>query len=123
MNTNNPILPKGFEALQPFVGHWAKPTASERARSRSTSLEHDRKAFYASAKDLLDPALKYLDTKPLNRLDQSDQCLMHLMLGFAHCAQAVEVQREQEDNHARLRQGLTITQASADQHPLYIKKD
>lgn len=112
----NTALPAGFETVEPFVGHWAKPVAAERARSRSTSTEAERNAFYAATKDLLTPALTHLDAKPFTGFDSKDQTLMLVLLGFAHCAQAVEVQMEKESEHADLRRTLSIVRAPADQH-------
>jgi hypothetical protein len=116
MSVQDTTLPAGFETLQPFVAHWARPVAAERAQSRSASTAAERKAFYATAKDLLAPALAYLDAKPFAAFDGKDKNLMHLLLGFAHCAQAVEVQMDNEAEHAGLRQTLSIVRASADQN-------
>lgn len=116
MNAPDTALPAGFETLEAFVPHWARPVAAERARSRSTSAEGERQAFYAATKDLLAPALVHLDAKSFAEFDRKDQNLMLLILGFAHCAQAVEVQMEKESAHAGLRQNLSIVRAPADRY-------
>ena len=114
MSTLNKLLPPGFDALEPFAETWAIAGAANRAKSRSGSNEADRNTFYQAAKDLLAPALEYLDQKLLKTLDEQEQRLMKLVLCFAHIAQAVEVQEDNEATHARLREALTITRASAD---------
>ena len=107
-------LPSGFEVLEPFVDSWAIDGAINRARRRSASNEQEQIAFYSVAKDLLDPALTYLDQRSLNSFTDQEQRLMNLVLSFAHIAQAVEVQQSNEAAHAKLRESLTITCASAD---------
>ena len=110
----NSRLPQGFETLEPFVDGWAIAGAQNRADRRTVSSEQERTTFYAAAKDLLVPALSYLDQRPLKQFDDQEQRLMNLMLSFAHVAQAVEVQAEQEGAHAQLRRYLEITRATAD---------
>jgi len=115
MSTESTGLPKGFEALSPFVESWAANTAAGRADCRQRSSEEQRQAFYAAAGPLVPGALDYLDSKPLAALDDTDRRLMHLVLGFAHVAMAVELQREEEPQHARDRHYLRITRAPADE--------
>lgn len=107
-------LPAGFEALEPFVGEWALAGAQQRYQRRIDSTEAERLAFYAVGRGLLEPALARLDRKPLDAFDDEEQRLMLVLLAFGHVAQAVEVHKEQEAAHARLRRGLTISRASAD---------
>ena len=107
-------LPAGFEALQPFAARWAASSAAERDRLRAESSEAERIAFYRAGKDLLAPALASLDRRPLAELDDREQCLLNLMLGFAHVAIAVEVQGDLEAQRAQARRHLRITRASAD---------
>lgn len=114
MKSGDALLPAGFGALEPFVETWSVAGAANRARRRTTSSAEQRQAFYETARTLLAPALTYLDAKPLDALDEQDQRLMNLMLCFAHVAQAIEVQGDDEARHAILRETLTITQASAD---------
>jgi hypothetical protein len=107
-------LPTGFEALEPFVERFAASTTAERAARRSASTDEERQSFFQAAKDLVPAALDYLDTKPLDQFDESEQRLMNLALGFAHVALAVEVQGPDETRHAELRQHMRITRSPAD---------
>jgi len=109
------LLPAGFEALAPFLEFWAVDTAAGRARCRDVSDEPARVAFYNAARELVPAALTLLDAKPLSQLDEGEQRLMKLILSFAHVALAVELQREEEPKHARMRPYMRITRAPADQ--------
>jgi hypothetical protein len=108
-------LPAGFETLAPFVRFWAVDTAPERARCRDLSDEAGRADFYRAASELVPKALDYLDAKPLGDFDAREQRLMKLVLSFAHVSMAVELQREQEPQHAKDRPSMRITKATADQ--------
>jgi hypothetical protein len=107
-------LPAGFEALEPFVSAWAAPTAAERSRLRLASCAADREAFFEAAKDLIAPALAVLDRKRRDQFDATEQRLMDLVLAFAHVAQAVEIQAEDEPKHARNSRAMRITRAPSD---------
>lgn len=115
MNPTARFLPPDFAALAPFVEFWAADTAAERAHCRDISDDAGRTAFYNAAVDLVPQALAYLDARPLNQLDGSEQRLMKLVLSFAHVALAVELHREEESKHARARPYMRITRAPADQ--------
>jgi hypothetical protein len=114
MNATERLLPADFAALAPFVEFWAADTAAARAHCRDTSDEAGRTAFYNAAVDLVPQALAWLDARPLNELDESEQRLMKLVLSFAHVALAVELHREEEPQHARNRPYMRITRAPAD---------
>jgi hypothetical protein len=109
-------LPSGFEALEPFVDAWAVAGAANRAQTRLASSETDRESFYAVAKDLLAPALTFLDKKKLAEFDEKERRLMNLMLSLAHVSLAVEQQRDHEARHGLSARYLTITRAPSDQH-------
>jgi hypothetical protein len=115
MSTSTSALPAGFADLAPFVDFWAADTAAGRADCRQRSDEQQRQAFYAAASPLIPRALDYLDSRPLAGLDDSEQCLMNLVLSFAHLAMAVELHKEEEPKHARNRHYLRITRAPADE--------
>lgn len=117
MSEQPTTLPRGFEALCPFVESWAASSAAGRAECRQVRTEADRKSFYQAAHPLLPEALQYLDSKSLATLDESEQRLMHLVLSFAHVAMAEELHREKEAEHARDRHFLHITRAPADEAP------
>jgi hypothetical protein len=108
-------LPAGFEALTPYVRFWAVDTAAERARCRDLADEASRGEFYRVTSELAPKALDYLDAKPLGQFDEGEQRLMKLLLTFAHVSMAVELQREQEAQHAKDRPSMRITRATADQ--------
>jgi len=107
-------LPPGFETLEPYVASWALVGAPNRAHRRTHSTAQERADFYNAVQPLLVPALAYLDARPLKDLDETEQRLMTLLLGFAHAAQAVEVQAENELTHAKQRHLLKISRAVAD---------
>jgi hypothetical protein len=115
MNATAESLPVGFTALAPFVEFWAADTAAGRAHCRDISDEAGRAAFYNVAVELVPQALAYLDTRQLHQFDDSEQRLMKLVLSFAHVALAVELHREEEYKHARVRPYMLITRAPADQ--------
>jgi len=114
MSATDTSLPPGFAALEPFVSAWAIAGANDRLRARLSSREADRVAFFDVAKDLLAPALGYLDKKPLAGLNDQDQRLLRLLLSMAHIALAVEIQGDDEPMHAEGARYLTITRAMSD---------
>lgn len=107
-------LPKGFEALEPFIADWEAPTSAERAARRDASTPEAREAFYAAALPLLEAALTHLDARPLAEHDAPDRTLMQLMLSLAHIALAVETQQQDEAKHTPLRREMRITRTPAD---------
>jgi hypothetical protein len=106
-------LPEGFAALEPFAATWAMSGSAARAAQRGGSTAAEREAFYAAAKDLLIPALAYLDGKPLAAFTAQDGRLMDLMLALAHVALAVEGLGDDEPRHATMRQHMHITRTPA----------
>ena len=114
MNKPSQRLPAGFEALEPFIDFWAVDTSAERSHCRDISDEASRRQFYDAAIGLIPQALDYLDTKPLNEFDESEQRLMKLALSFAHVSMAVELQKEVEPEHAAWRPFMQITRSTAD---------
>ena|SRR6266540_6858322 len=114
MSPANSQLPPGFGALEPYAASWALAGAPNRAHRRTHSTEQERADFYDAVQPLLVPALAYLDARPLKELDEKEQRLMTLLLGFAHVAQAVEVQGQNEATHAKQRHLLKISRAVAD---------
>ena len=117
MSAATPVLPAGFEALEPFVERWSSGCANDRARLRRERSETERKAFFDPVSDFVDRALQLLDAKPFPELDAAKQRLMNLLLAFAHVALAVEMQAEREPMHAAMSQHLPITRAVADVAP------
>jgi hypothetical protein len=107
-------LPAGFEALEPFAAAWAVEGSAKRLQRRLESEAPERLAFYEAAKELVVPALAYLDGKRLDHFTARERCLMNMMLTLAHIAMAVEVQREDEAKHAQLRKYIRIIHTPAD---------
>lgn len=93
---------------------WALSGAVSRATRRDLSSDAERADFYDAAMRVLPAALDHLDRKPLRELDASETRLMNLMLSLCHVALAVEMQRDDEAQHAQRRQYLRITRASSD---------
>ncbi|MEW9856553.1 hypothetical protein [Novosphingobium sp. M1R2S20] len=107
-------LPAGFETLEPFVDRWAATTCAARSERRSQSTAEERSTFFDAAAPLLDPALAYLDTRPLPELTPADKRLLNLMLSLGHVQMAVEVHREMEPEHAAARASMEITRSVTD---------
>lgn len=107
-------LPAGFEALEPFVERFALATTAERAERRTDSTPAEREAFYQAGKDLIAPALDYLDSRPLDALTPQEQTLMNLALAYAHVVLAVEIQGPDEPRHAELRKTMRIVRSPSD---------
>jgi hypothetical protein len=108
-------LPTGFEALEPFVKRWAIGGTAARDALRGSSSAQERQAFYAAAQPLLAAALDYLDARPIQQFDDKETRLMELMLSLAHIAIAVEIQQEDEPQHALARAHMRITRSPADE--------
>ena len=107
-------LPRGFEALEPFITVWAKASAGERDGLRTTQSAEARQSYYDAMNPLIGHALDRLDTKSLAEHDAAERQLMQLTLTYAHIATAVEVQGPDEAKHATGRSRLPITRATAD---------
>lgn len=107
-------LPQGYEALEPFVAHWAVAGSAERACLRADSTAEEREAFFAAAAPLMEGALDLLDRRPLADHDAREQRLMQLMLALAHVAMAVEIQGKDEPKGSPWRGRMRITRAPAD---------
>lgn len=114
MSGSDTTLPAGFEALEPFVAHWALDTAEKRHRARLASSEPERVAFFEAAKDLLAPGLDHLDKTPLAAFSPEQRQLMNLLLSLAHVSLAVEQQGEDEPKHAADARFMTITRAPSE---------
>ncbi|MET0240622.1 MAG: hypothetical protein ABW184_12080 [Sphingobium sp.] len=108
------LLPTEFAALEPFAVQWDGETAAARASLRDMADAVMATAFHAAVQPLVNPALAFLDATPLAEHDDQQRRLLRLLLAFAHVAMAVEVQQEDEPDHARLRKHMRITSAPAD---------
>lgn len=107
-------LPDDFACLEDFAPHWTGETAAARAHLRDSATEGAALAFYNALQPLVEPALAFLDRKPLSDHNEKERLLMRLLLSFAHVAMAIEVQRDDEPEHAKLRKYMRLTHAPAD---------
>lgn len=107
-------LPKGYEVLEPFVDQWAVAGTANRALCRDESTPAQRNAFFETTKGLVPQALAQLDAKPLAQHDAQEQCLMNLLMSFAHVTHAVEMLGDGEPRHAQFRKEMRITRSPAD---------
>ena len=108
------LLSSAYAALEPFAADWALPTTAERAAKRGSSTEAERQAFYDAVMPVAAQALSELDGRPLASLDASEKRLLDLLLAFSHVSLAVELQRDDEAQHAVFRQRMRITASPAD---------
>jgi hypothetical protein len=108
------LLPPAYAALEPFAVDWALATTAERAAKRGISTEAERQALYAAVMPVAAQALSELDGKPLASLDAREKRLLDLLLSFSHVSLAVELQRDDEPQHAVFRQRMRLTASPAD---------
>lgn len=109
MSRHESLLPPGYEGLERFVARFAVAEVAARAQLRNDCSRAEREDFFRAVKDLAGPALDALDLKPLADLDEKERRLLDLLLSFAHVALAVEVQGDDEEKHARLREHMRIS--------------
>jgi hypothetical protein len=107
-------LPEGFEALEPFVDRWARPSSAARVEARLDSDDAARAAFYTAGRERLAEALALLDRKPLGEHDEKERRLMDLLLSLAHVSLAVELQRDHEPSQAAGRRHIRVIGTTAD---------
>ncbi|WP_317928941.1 hypothetical protein [Halioxenophilus sp. WMMB6] len=108
------LLPEGFESLSPFVEQWAIDRSCDRLQARLNSSYEEREVFFEAGKGLAEPALALLGQKPSKEYSEQEARLMNLVLTLAHIAQAVEIQRDDEDFHAGYAKYITISHSAAD---------
>lgn len=114
MSATDKQLPTGFEALEPFVTDWAIKGAHQRLQRRLDSSQQERENFFNTGKDLVPAALELLDQKPIAAFTPEEDRLMDLVLSLAHVSLAVEIQRDDEPDHAAAARHMTIVRASSD---------
>ena len=83
-------LPRGFEALEPFVADWVLPDVTARMAKRQSSTIEQLRRFYDSVLPLGEQALNYLRGFELGALPPEAERLLKLMLALAEIAPAVE---------------------------------
>ena len=84
-------LPAGFEALEPFVAHWAVPGQNERRHQRSEASFEEIRVFYDAVLPRADEAMEYLSAFPLREMPGPEKRLMQLVLSLAQASMAIEV--------------------------------
>lgn len=105
-------LPAGFEPLEPFLEHWAVAGDAARAQARSAASAGEQARLYEAALPLMQPALAWLDGKPIAALDDADTRLMRLMLSLASVYHGIEVLKDAEPENARMRAWLCLRDVS-----------
>jgi hypothetical protein len=94
MNANEPLLPKGFEDLEPWIADWALPLNMQRYTKRTHSTMEELRAFYDAVEPRAAEALALLDAYPIEEIDGPEARLMYLMLALVDVSLAVEVYQE-----------------------------
>ena len=84
------VLPRGFEALEPFVADWVQPDAAARMAKRQASTIEQIRSFYDVILPLGEKALAYLRDFPLGNMPPEAERLLKLMLALAEVGPAVE---------------------------------
>ena len=85
------LVPKSFEALEPFVDEWALPTSDERLLKRMNTAMGEIQIFYDAMLPIVERALNYLDGFTLGDMPAAETRLYHLVLASAEAALAVEI--------------------------------
>jgi hypothetical protein len=84
-------LPAGFEALEPYVDDWAKPTRDERYATRLSKRQDDLVEFYDAIAPHAERALLHLDTLDLHALPDDATRLLHLLYSMILVSYPVNV--------------------------------
>jgi hypothetical protein len=84
------LLPKGFDAAEPFAADWVLPDAAARMAKRQASKIEDLKRFYDTMLPLGEAALAHLRDFELGAVPEDSERLLKLMLALAEVAPAVE---------------------------------
>jgi hypothetical protein len=84
------VLPRGFEALEPFVKDWVLEDVEARLNKRLSSTIEEIRKFYDAILPLGEQALAYLRNFQLGALPPDGERLLKLMLALAEVGPAVE---------------------------------
>ncbi|MGU7768633.1 hypothetical protein ACV229_00430 [Burkholderia sp. MR1-5-21] len=87
-------VPQRFDALQPFVEHWALATETERNAQRHAMPMSEITRFGTAMLGCVDEVVAYLNGFELGALAGDDATLMVLLLSFAEVAPAIEFYRQ-----------------------------
>ena len=85
-----PLLPKEFKQLEPWVAEWVLADSRARHEKRITTPANCIRAFYDAMLAQAPPALAYLATRQLGALDAAEERLLKLLLSLAEMGPAVE---------------------------------
>ena len=89
--TKAPLLPAGFEDLEPFVADWAKPTRAERYETRLSKTIDELVEFYDAIAPRAEEAIAYLDALELDALPDDATRLMQLLYSMILVSYAVNI--------------------------------
>jgi hypothetical protein len=95
-----PLLPAGFEDLEPFVADWALALESERMSKRCASRIEDIRRFYDAMIGRVEAALDHLDTFELDAMPAPEKRLFHLALSLVEVGNAVEFYKRPNSRYA-----------------------
>lgn len=85
-NMQDIILPAGFEALEPLVAQWARPTENARNAIRFAASAEDFAQFYALMTPRLDALLALLATCPVHPESPAEHNALMLACAFAEAS-------------------------------------
>ena len=91
MSHSETSLPRGFDALEPFVAYWVRDSNDERRAARSTAQMEDIREFYDVVVALAPDAITSLEKFPLDDMPPAETRLFKLLLAMNHAAIAVEM--------------------------------
>lgn len=86
-----PLLPAGFEDLEPLVEYWAGEDGQTRWDRRALAPMENIRAFYDQMVPRADAALVHLQSFPLDSMPEPESRLFRLVLSLAQAAMAVEL--------------------------------
>ncbi len=84
-------LPRGFEALEPFVAQWCCDTSEKRMQVRCEADMGEIRSFYNSMLEHADEAFDLIERYPLGDMPEDVARLAKLLLGLAQASVAVEI--------------------------------
>jgi hypothetical protein len=86
-----PVLPDGFEDLEPYVADWAKATREERYRTRLSKSIDELGEFYDAVAARAEEAIAHLDGLDLDDLGDDAARLLQLLHSMILVSYAVNV--------------------------------
>lgn len=89
--SDDPVLPAGFEDLEPFSQKWCLATEAERYTMRLASTMEEMQAFYDACFPRVRDAMAHLDDFPLDDLPPRQLNLLRLVYSLIMVSLPVEV--------------------------------